>query len=283
MAEQTYECFRVEVREHVAYVTMSRPDKRNSMIPAFWRELPQLIAALDEAAEARAIVLSAEGPHFTGGIDLAMFQGMGALEGGSTAAIQRPVAFLSLLKQLQHTFSSLEESRIPVLAAVQGGCIGGGVDLVTACDMRYATRDAYFTIHETNIGMTADVGTYPRLLNHLPEGVVRELSYTGRRMPAEEAHALGLVNRVFDTREAMLDEVGRIAAEIASKAPLAVYGCKRVITHARDHSTADGLEYVALWNASMLHVEQILEAIQASAQSRPGNFVSLPTTKTILD
>ena len=280
MSVTNYECFRVDVKDHVARVVMCRPEKRNSMIPAFWAELPAVVRKLDDEAEARVIVISAEGPHFTGGLDLSMFSDIGS---GDAARLQKPVAFMNMLGRMQHTFSALEECRVPVLAAIHGGCIGGGVDLVTACDMRYMTRDAFVTIQETNIGMTADVGTFPRLLNVLPEGMVRELAFTGRRMGAEEALSFGLVNKIFDTKEEMIEAVEAIAAEIAAKAPLAVYGCKRVINHARDHSTADGLEYVKVWNASMLHVEQIMEAMAANAQKRPGTFVSLPPLTTPLD
>ncbi len=283
MADHTYECFRVDVQDHVAQVTMCRPAKRNSMIPAFWVELPSLIRRLDDEAKARVIVISAEGPHFTGGIDLAMFAGMGSADDGPNGRIQKPQRFLTLVKKMQDTFTSLEECRIPVIAAIHGGCIGGGVDLATACDMRYATKDAYLTIQETNIGMTADVGTYPRLLNLIPEGIVRELSYTGRRISGEEAQSIGLVNRAFDTREAMMDHVQSVAVEIASKAPLVVHGCKRIINYARDHTTADALDYVGLWNASMLHVEQIMEAMAANQEKRPGRFAPLPPLKTPLD
>ena len=283
MTTPTYECFRVEVRDHIAQVVMCRPEKRNSMIPAFWVELPRLIEDLDNQAQARAIVLSADGDHFTGGLDLAVFASIGTDTSTQQGRLQRPVAFMNTVRKMQHTFSSLENCRIPVIAAVQGGCVGGGVDMITACDMRYATKDAFVCIQETNIGMTADVGTYPRLLNLLPEGIVRELSYTGRRMPAEEAHALGLLNHVFDTKEAMMDHVLGVAGEISKKAPMAIYGCKRIITHARDHSTADALDYVGVWNASMLHVEQIMEAMGANAEKRPGHFVGLPPLKTPLD
>jgi len=259
---------------------MCRPEKRNSMIAAFWSEPPQIIKSLDREGSVRAVVLSAEGPHFTGGMDLSVFAGMGPPTDDAKGRIQHPVAFLNLVRTLQDSFSCLEACRMPVLVAIQGGCVGGGVDLVTACDMRYATKDAYLTIHETNIGMTADVGTFPRLLNLIPEGFVRELAYTGRRIGAEEAHAIGLVNKVFDTQAAMVEHVLEVAQEIARKAPVAVYGCKRIITHARDHSTADTLDYVGLWNASMLHAEQIMEAMSANAQKRDGEFVELPPMQT---
>ena len=172
----------------------------------------------------------------------------------------RGAAFYDDVRRMQRSFTALENCRIPVLAAIQGGCIGGGVDLVTACDMRYATEDAFLTIYEVNIGMTADVGTFPRLVKLIPEGIVRELAYTGRRMFATEAQQVGLVNRVFSDHETLLAEVDEIAREIASKAPLAVYGCKRMINYARDHTTAEGLDYVGIWNASMLQPDEMAEA-----------------------
>jgi len=179
---------------------------------------------------------------------------------------------------MQESFTCIEQARVPVLAAIQGGCIGGGVDLVTSCDIRYATADAFLTIFETNIGMTADVGTFPRLVKLIPEGYVRELAYTGRRVAATEAKQMGLINEVYEDQASLLKAVMEIATEIASKAPLAVYGCKKMINYARDHSTADGLDYIALWNASHLKVEEIQEAMLANAERRPGDFVSIPKT-----
>jgi enoyl-CoA hydratase len=192
----------------------------------------------------------------------------------------RGAGFYKNVLRMQQTFSCLENCRIPVLAAIQGGAIGGGVDLATACDMRYATEDAFFTVYEVNIGMTADAGTFPRLVKLIPEGIVRELCYTGRRMPAVEAKSAGLVNQVFADHETMLEAVLNIAREIASKAPLAVFGCKRMINYARDHSTADGLDYISIWNASMLQPEEMIEAITANTEKRPGRFVDLPVIET---
>jgi len=177
---------------------------------------------------------------------------------------------------MQDSFNALENCRLPILAAIQGGCIGGGVDLITACDMRYATADAFLTIYETKIGMTADVGTFPRIVKLMPEGVVRELAYTGRRMPAAEAQQLGLVNRVYDDHQALLAGVMEIAHEIAANAPLAVHGCKRAIQYARDHSTQEGLEWIGMWNASMLQNDEILEAMSAAQEKRSGDFADLP-------
>ena len=275
-----YECFTVDITDHIAHVVMSRPDKRNSMNLAFWDELPAIIEDLDDGAKARVIVLSSSGPHFTSGIDVTAFgQGSELLDAEAHSEFserQDGARFYDTVRRLQYTFTALENCRVPVLVAIQGGCIGGGVDLVTACDMRYATEDAFLTIFETNIGMTADVGTFPRLVKLIPEGIVRELAYTGRRMPAAEAQAVGLVNRVFPDHASLLEGVMAIAAEIAQKAPLAVYGCKRVITYARDHSTADTLDYVGIWNASMLQLDEIREAMAAGQEKRAGRFADLP-------
>ncbi len=275
----SYESFRVDIQDQVAHIVLNRPDKRNSMIPAFWRELPAIIADIDDNARARAIVISSTGPHFSAGMDLAAFGGANA-DTDAAARIRHGASFYANAAHLQRSFSCLEECRIPVLAAIQGGCIGAGVDMVSACDMRYATEDAFFTIFEINIGMTADVGTFPRLVKLVPEGVVRELAYTGRRIAAAEAREVGLVNRVFPDQDAMLAGVLELAREIAAKPPLAVYGCKRMINYARDHSTADGLDYIAIWNASFLQPTEMKEAMLANREKRPGEFVDLPKRRT---
>jgi enoyl-CoA hydratase len=252
------------------------------MIRAFWDELPAIVEDIDHNARARVIVISSTGPHFSSGLDTSMFADASIAPGPDAeraAQLQHGARFYEHVLHMQRSFNVLERCRLPVLAAIQGGCIGGGVDLVTACDMRYATEDAFITVFEINIGMTADVGTFPRLVKLIPEGIVREMAYTGRRMPAREAQACGLVNRVFPDQPTMLAEVMGIAREIASKAPLAVYGTKRMINYARDHSTADGLDYIGIWNASMLQKQEIQEAIKANAEKRPGAFVELPVLK----
>ncbi|MBD3647512.1 MAG: crotonase/enoyl-CoA hydratase family protein [Pseudomonadales bacterium] len=273
-----YECFKVEIENHVAHVILNRPEKRNSMNPAFWRELPEIIGDIDDNARARVIVLSSTGPHFSSGLDVSAF-GNGSLAGDTDnkhRRLQAGAGFYDNVLTMQQSFNCIEQCRIPVLAAIQGGCIGGGVDLASACDIRYATEDAFLTIFETNIGMTADVGTFPRLVKLIPEGYVREMAYTGRRVSAREAKSMGLINEVYADQDAMLEGVMGVAREIAAKAPLAVYGCKRMINYARDHITADGLDYIAIWNASMLHVEEIQEAMMANAEKRPGDFAELP-------
>ncbi len=283
----SYECFKVSSENQIAHLQLCWPDKRNSMTPAFWRELPEIVNDIDNNSKARVIVISSTGKAFTAGMDLAVFgtdSGVSGKSGGdkaaqNTAKLQQGARFHDSVAYYQETFSCLENCRIPVLAAIQGACVGGGVDFVTACDMRYATEDAFLSIFEINIGMTADVGTFPRLAKLIPEGVVRELAYTGRRIYADEARNVGLVNRVFPDQQSMLAEVMKIAGEIASKPPMAVHGCKKMITYSRDHTTADTLDYVAAWNASMLLPTEMQEAMTANAEKRPGVFVDLPAKR----
>lgn len=277
----SYTCFDIDISDKVAHIQLSRPEKRNSMNLEFWDELPEIIGDIDREVRARVIVISSTGPHFSAGLDVQEFFNVINERGADERAhrISRGADFYQTVQKMQATFSALENCRIPVIAAIQGGCIGAGVDMVTACDMRYATEDAFFSVEEINIGMTADVGTFPRLVKLIPEGIVREMCYTGRRMPAGDAQSAGLVNRVYDDQQTMLTEVLAIAAEIAAKAPLAVHGCKRMINYSRDHTTADSLDYVGIWNASMFQPEEIMEALTARAQKRPGNFVDLPKIK----
>ena len=274
----TYSCFDVSVSDKVAHIVMTRPEKRNSMNSAFWRELPEIVRDLDASGEVRAIVISSTGPIFSAGIDLSMF----ATDVAHTNDKNDPtygMGFYDGVKRLQDSFNAIEDCRVPVIAAIQGGCIGGGVDLVTACDIRLMTEDAYLTIYEINVGMTADVGTFPRILNHLPEGIVRELAYTGRKMGAEEAQSFGVVNRTYPNHDALVAGALELAAEIATKPPLAVTGCKRIITYSRDHSTADALDNIAVWNMSMLIPTEMMEAMQAKGQKRAGNYADLPPRK----
>ena len=270
-----YTCFDTDVCNGVATVTMCRGDQLNTMTPAFWNELPVLIRELDVSGAARVVVLASTGRHFSAGMDLAVFGG-GAGRGSDGAEVGRLRANLrSNVLHLQDTFTAIERARMPVLAAIQGGCIGGAVDMVTACDMRYASEDAFFCIQEINIGMTADVGTLQRLPKLIPEGVCRELAYTGRRMPASEAKAAGLVNEVFPDHDSLLAGVQAVAAEIASKSPLAVWGSKEMITYSRDHSTADSLDHIATWQAGMFQPTDMVEAFEALAEKRPAGFDDL--------
>ncbi len=281
-----YQCFDISSDNGVAHIKLSRPEKRNSMILEFWDELPEAVDEIDKSGDARVIVLSSTGPHFTAGLDLASFAQVTTnadVANETHREATKGLGFYHKVKRMQDCFTALERTRAPVIAAIQGGCIGGGVDMVTACDMRYCTSDAYFTIYEIMIGMTADVGTFPRILNLLPEGIVRELAYTGRKMSADEAKSYGLVNHVYDGHEAMLDGVMATARAIADKAPMAIYGLKNIVTYARDHTTADTLDYIGLWNASMLQQSEVMEAMGAKQSNKPGNFAPLPRLKKIAE
>ena len=273
----SYTCFDLTIEDNIAHIKFNRPEKRNAMNAAFWEELPAAVRKIDDEALARVIVISSTGPVFSAGIDVSMLASVGGPPDKNRAT--HGAEFYTTVKRLQDSFSALEACRIPVIAAIQGGCIGGAVDLITACDMRYGTDDSYITIYEINVGMTADVGTFPRILNHLPEGIVRELAYTGRKMGAEECEKRGLYNGVFKTQEAMLESIMATAKTIASKPPLAVYGCKHMITYGRDHSTKDALDYVGVWNMSMLLPDEMMEAMQSRAQKRDGKFADLPPKK----
>ncbi|GGL19898.1 MULTISPECIES: crotonase/enoyl-CoA hydratase family protein [Caulobacter] len=264
-----YSCFDVEIETGVAHLRLKRPEALNTMTRAFWNELPAIVRDIDDNARARCIVISSTGKHFCAGMDLSVFTDGEGVTGGEPA--DRFVAAESFRRHVHHlqdTFSCLDEARMPVIAAIQGGCIGGAVDFTSACDIRYASADAFFTIHEINIGMTADVGTFPRLCKLIPEGWVRELAYTGRRLPAARARDLGLVNEVFATHEEVVAHALATAREIASKSPLAVAGSKVMINYARDHSIRDALDYIATWQTGMFSPPHMMEAFQAKAQNR---------------
>lgn len=268
MTTRTHACFDVEIADKIAHIRLSRPDALNTMNKAFWNELPEIVRDIDQGARARVIVISSTGKHFSAGMDLAVFASEGAV---TTDKVDRHIAaeaFRSNIRQIQSSFSALEDARMPVLFALHGGVIGGAVDMVSAGDIRWCSKDTFFSIQETNIAMTADVGTFPRLQRYIPEGWVKEMAYTGMRLPAEKAKEIGLVNDVFESQEDCLAHVMKVAREIASKNPLAVTGCKVLINYGRDHSTADTLDYAGVWNASMLPPAHMKEAFMAKMEKR---------------
>lgn len=275
MLEPNYSCFKVSVHDKVAHIQLNRPDAMNAMNKAFWNELPAIVRAIDGGALARVIVLSSTGKHFSAGMDLSVFSQEGAISHGQADRYVAAEAFRSNIRQIQASFNALEEARVPVLVALQGGVIGGAIDLISAADIRWCTQDAFFCIQEINIGMTADVGTFPRLQRLIPEGWVKEMAYTGRRLGAAQAQAIGLVNGVYASQAEMLDAVLATAREIASKNPVAVTGSKVLINYGRDHSTADTLDYIGVWNASMLAPPHMQEAFAAKAQKREPVFPDL--------
>ncbi len=271
-------CFDVNITGGVAHLQLCRPDAYNTMTAEFWTELPDIVSDIDAGARARAIVISSTGKHFSAGMDLGVFQGDSTLLSSpdrSEQGRQRAHLFESVLK-LQGTFSVLENCRIPVLAAIQGGCIGGAVDMVSAADLRYASSDAFFCIQEINIGMTADVGTLQRLPKIIPEGIARELAFTGDRMPAERALQVGLVNQVFDTHAELVDGVLDVAGRIARRSPLAIWGTKEMINFSRDHTVADSLRYMATWQSGMFQPGDMMEEFVAKSEGRDPSFEEIP-------
>jgi enoyl-CoA hydratase len=271
-------CFDVSVADGVGHLQLNRPDAYNSMIPEFWAELPRLVAELDVSGDCRALVLSSTGKHFSAGMDLAVFTGGSSLLGDDTPGEEgrRRAQLWLMVQHLQESFTALERARMPVLAAVQGGCIGGAVDMVCAADIRYASADAFFCVQEINIGMTADLGTLQRLPKLVPEGVAREWAYTGDRIPAERAKAVGFVNEVYGSHDELVEGVLGIARRIAAHSPLAIWGTKEMIGFARDHSVADSLRYMAGWQSGMFQPGDMMEEFGAKAEGRLPAFEDNP-------
>jgi enoyl-CoA hydratase len=274
------DCFTLTLEDHVAHLVLSRPEALNTMHPKFWRELDEVLAGLHREGAARALVISSTGKHFSAGMALETFGGDIAMD---DATPEGRAAVFDLLTEMQATFTRLETLRIPVIVAIQGGCIGGAVDMVTAACIRYATADAFFCIQEINIGMVADVGTLQRLPKLVPLGVVKELAYTGRRLPAQKALAYGLVNDVFDTQEAMVAAALKCAAEIAAKPPVAIWGTKQVIHYARDHSVDDALKQMGWVQGAIWSNAHVRESVTAMKEKRAAVFPDLPPLSSFTD
>ena len=266
------QCFELTVREGIAHLVLNRPESLNTMNPLFWRELDATLEDLHRGQEARVLVISSTGKHFSAGMALETFGGEGLLDDQSA---EGRAAVFDLLTDMQATFTRLETLRIPTLVAIHGGCIGGAVDMVTACCIRYATADAFFCVQEINIGMVADVGTLQRLPKLLPMGLVKELAYTGRRLPAAQAQAQGLVTRVFDSAQAMLDEVMAVARDIAAKPPVAIWGTKQALNYARDHSVEDALKQMGWLQGAIWSNRHVHEAVTAMREKRAGEYPPL--------
>ncbi len=265
-------CFTLQTADHVAHLVLSRPDLMNTMNPQFWRELDELLVTLHKDNSARALVISSTGKHFSAGMALETFGGGIQMDDQSP---EGRAAIFDLLTDMQDTFSKIERLRIPVIVAIQGGCIGGAVDMVTCGCVRYASSDAFFCIQEINIGMVADVGTLQRLPKLIPESIAKEYAYTGRRMPAAKALSCGLVNEVFDTPETCVAAALQCAKEIASKPPIAIWGTKQAIHYTRDHSTEDALKQMGWLQAAIWSNEHVREAVTAMKQKRAGDFTPL--------
>jgi enoyl-CoA hydratase len=266
------DCFSLTLDKHIAHLVLNRPEALNTMHPTFWRELDDVLTELHTGSAARVLVISSTGKHFSAGMALETFGGPGLLDDSSA---EGRAAIFDGLMDIQATFTKLETLRIPVIVAIHGGCIGAGVDMVTACCIRYATADAFFCIQEINIGMVADVGTLQRLPKLIPEAVVKEYAYTGRRMPASRALASGLVNEVFETHEATLTAALQCASEIAAKPPVAIWGTKQAIHYTRDHSVEDSLKQMGWLQGAIWSNAHVREAVTAMKQKRAGAFAPL--------
>jgi enoyl-CoA hydratase len=265
-------CFDLTTHQFIAHIKLNRPEAMNTMDPVFWRELDQVLVDLHKGSEVRCVVISSTGKHFSAGMALETFSGAIQMDDQSP---EGRAAMADLLADMQSTFTRLESLRVPVIAAIQGGCIGGAVDMVTACCIRYATQDAFFCIQEINIGMVADVGTLQRLPKLMPMAIVKELAYTGRRLSAEKALGYGLVNEVFADAPTMLAAAMHCANEIAAKPPVAIWGTKQALHYARDHSTEDSLKQMGWLQAGIWSNRHVAEAVSAMKEKRPGQFPGL--------
>lgn len=268
----SWKAFTVERTEHVAQVTLIGPGKGNAMGPDFWSELPQIFAQLDADPEVRAVVLTGAGKHFSYGLDLpAMAGDLGSVLADKAQAKPR-TDFHAMVKRMQAAITAVADCRKPVVAAISGWCIGGGVDLISAADIRYASTDAQFSVREVKVGMVADVGSLARLPLIIGDGHLRELALTGKDIDAARAEKIGLVGDVFDDAASALAAAHATAAEIAANPPLVVHGIKDVLDHTRSAQVDDSLRYVAAWNSAFLPSEDLTEAITAVMQKRTPVF-----------
>lgn len=266
-----YENLNVSLKDQIAHIEINNPEKANSLNAALWKEIKEVFEWVDQNREVRVAILSGAGKHYCAGIDLGFLVELnGRLEAKDEA--RKSEQLRQIILELQETFNAIEKCRKPVIAAIHSACIGGGVDMITACDIRYCSQDAYFCIKEIDMGMTADVGTLQRLPHIIGDGVMRELAYTGRNVLAKKAKEIGLVNQVFKDKEELIKEATQIALEIAAKSPLAIRGTKEMILYTRDHTVTDSLNYIATWNGGMLQSNDLQEAMMAQMEKRPPKF-----------
>ena len=265
-----YKSLRVEKQSGIAEVVITGPGKGNAMGPDFWREMPILFAELDRDEETRAVIIRGEGGNFSFGLDLVAMTGEIGASGKNLAAER--TRFHDKVLGMQQAFNRVADCRKPVIAAINGWCIGGGLDLIAACDIRLASADAKFSLREAKIAIVADLGSLQRLPAIIGEGHTRELAYTGKDIDAARAQRIGLVNDVYETPESMLEAARKLAAEIAANPPLVVQGVKQVMNHCADKSVAEGLEYVAVWNSAFMHSLDLVEAITAFRERRKPEF-----------
>ena len=269
----TTEFFALSHENGVAHLQLNRPERMNTMTPAFFPAVRDAVRGLDGEGATRAMVISSTGKHFSAGMSLDVFAGNFPALAATTARAR--LAFQESLRQLIDCFTALDEARFPIVCAIQGGCIGGALDLATACDIRVCSADAFFTVQEISIGMAADLGVLQRLPKIVPQGVAREMAYTGERLGAERALAVGLVNAVLADAAATVERALALARTIASKSPLAIAGTKLAINHARDHSTASALQQMTLLQSAIFDTGEMATAIAAWKEKRSAEFDAL--------
>lgn len=257
----------------VAELVLNQPARLNTMTPAFFPTLRDAVQALDQDGQTRVLLLRSTGKHFSAGMSLDVFGG--GFELLNTRDARARLSFQDGLRRLMACFDVLETVRFPVICAVQGGCIGGGLDLALACDLRVCAADAFFTVQEIHIGMVADLGSLQRLPKVVPQGLARQMAYTGERVDAARALAGGLVNAVLPDADALLAHARQLAQQIADKSPLAMAGSKLALNYARDHGTADALAQMALLQSAIFDTAEMERAIGAWKAKRAGEFASL--------
>jgi enoyl-CoA hydratase len=262
--------FQLGIEAGIAHLQFNRPERMNTMAPAFFPAFRDVVQALSDSGDARVLVISSTGKHFSAGMALETLGGQGGML--DTSSPRARLSFQEGLRRLMGCFDVLDTARMPVVCAVQGGCIGGALDLAAACDIRVCSEDAFFCIQEINVGMAADLGVLQRLPKLIPQGVVRELAYTGDRLPAARALELGLVNAVLPDAGALLDHAMKLARSIAAKSPLAVTGSKLALNQARDHGTAAALHQMTLLQSAIFDTAEMAEAIGAWKGKRDAQF-----------
>ena len=261
----------------IAELQLARPDRMNTLGPAFFTALRDAVVGLDEAGRTRVLVISSTGRHFSAGMALEVFASELALL--DTSSARRRLAFQDGLRKLMRCLDMLEEASFPVICAVQGGCIGGALDLAAACDIRVACADAFFTVQEIHIGMAADLGVLQRLPRLVPPGVARQMAYTGERVDAARALAIGLVNAVLPDADALHAHALELARQIAAKSPLAIAGSKRALNYARDHGVAESLQQMTLLQSAIFDIDEMRRAIEGwKTKVDPGFEPLAPTT-----
>ena len=275
----TQEFFALSHENGIAHLQLNRPERLNTMTPAFFPAVRDAVRRLGDEGATRAMVISSTGKHFSAGMSLDVFAGS-ELALAATTPRER-LAFQESLRRLIDCFSALDEARFPIVCAIQGGCIGGALDLASACDIRVCSADAFFTVQEISIGMAADLGVLQRLPKIVPQGVAREMAYTGERLGAERALAVGLVNAVLPDAAATVDRALALARTIASKSPLAIAGTKLALNHARDHSTASALQQMTLLQSAIFDTGEMATAIAAWKEKRSAEFAALTPASAV--